>query len=149
MSQIESLIFLLGAAALLAQLARVLKTPYPILLVVGGLALGFVPVFPVVQLDPDVIFIVFLPPLLNAAAFFSSPLDLRAHLRPIVLLAFGLVLLTTVVVAAVAHFAVGLPWAVSFVLGAILSPTDPVSAEAIFRRLGVPERVGTVVGGRA
>jgi monovalent cation/hydrogen antiporter len=149
MSQIESLIFLLGAAALLAQLARVLKIPYPILLVVGGLALGFVPVFPVVQLDPDVIFIVFLPPLLNAAAFFSSPLDLRAHLRPIVLLAFGLVLLTTVVVASVAHFAVGLPWAVSFVLGAILSPTDPVSAEAIFRRLGVPERVGTVVGGES
>ncbi len=149
MGQIESLIFLLGAAALLAQLARVLKVPYPILLVVGGLGLGFVPVFPVVQLDPEVIFIVFLPPLLNAAAFFSSPLDLRAHLRPIVLLAFGLVLLTTVVVAAVAHFVVGLPWAVSFVLGAILSPTDPVAAEAIFRRLGVPERVGTVVGGES
>jgi CPA1 family monovalent cation:H+ antiporter len=149
MTQIESLIFLLGAAALLAQLARVLKVPYPILLVLGGLGIGFVPGLPVVQIAPDVIFIVFLPPLLNAAAFSTSPLDLRAHLRPITLLAFGLVLLTTVAVAAVAHFVVGLPWAVGFVLGAILAPTDPVAAEAIFRRLGVPERVGTVVGGES
>jgi CPA1 family monovalent cation:H+ antiporter len=148
-NQIESLIFLLGAAALLAQLARVLKVPYPILLVVGGLGLGFVPGLPVVQIAPEVIFVIFLPPLLNAAAFASSPLDLRAHLRPIVLLAIGLVLLTTVAVAAVAHFVVGLPWAPAFVLGAILAPTDPVAAEAIFRRLGVPERVGTVVGGES
>src|SRR5215204_7289269 len=149
MNQIESLIFLLGAAALLAQLARVLNVPYPILLVVGGLGLGFVPGLPVVQIAPEVIFIIFLPPLLNAAAFTSSPLDLRAHLRPIVLLAIGLVLLTTLAVAAVVHFVVGLPWAVSFVLGAILAPTDLVAAEAIFRRLGVPERVGTVVGGES
>jgi CPA1 family monovalent cation:H+ antiporter len=149
MNQIESLIFLLGAAALLAQLARVLNVPYPILLVVGGLGLGFVPGLPVVQIAPEVIFIIFLPPLLNAAAFTSSPLDLRVHLRPIVLLAIGLVLLTTLVVAAVVHFVVGLPWAVSFVLGAILAPTDLVAAEAIFRRLGVPERVGTVVGGES
>ena len=149
MGQIESLIFLLGAAALLAQLARVLKVPYPILLVVGGLALGFVPGLPVVEIAPEVIFVIFLPPLLNAAAFSSSPLDLRAHLRPIVLLAIGLVLLTTVAVAAVAHYVVGLAWAPAFVLGAILAPTDPVAAEAIFRRLGVPERVGTVIGGES
>jgi Na+/H+ antiporter len=149
MNQIEALIFLLGAAALLAQLARVLRVPYPILLVVGGLGLGFVPGLPAVQISPEVIFIIFLPPLLNAAAFSSSPLDLRAHLRPIVLLAIGLVLLTTLAVAAVAHYVVGLSWAASFVLGAILAPTDPVAAEAIFRRLGVPERVGTVVGGES
>ena len=149
MNQIESLIFLLGAAALLAQLARVLNVPYPILLVVGGLGLGFVPGLPVVQIAPEVIFIIFLPPLLNAAAFTSSPLDLRVHLRPIVLLAIGLVFLTTLSVAAVAHYVVGLPWAASFVLGAILAPTDLVAAEAIFRRLGVPERVGTVVGGES
>jgi Na+/H+ antiporter len=149
MSEIESLIFLLGAAALLAQLARVLNLPYPIFLVLGGLAIGFVPGLPVVQIAPEVIFIVFLPPLLNAAAFFSSPLDLRAHLRPIVLLAVGLVLATTCAVATLAHFVIGLPWAPAFVLGAILAPTDPVAAEAIFRRLGVPERVGTVVGGES
>src|ERR671915_1721885 len=105
MGEIESLVFLLGAAALLAQLARVLKVPYPILLVVGGLGLGFVPGLPVVQIAPEVIFVVFLPPLLNSAAFFSSPLDLRAHLRAITLLAVGLVFATTFAVAAVAHFA--------------------------------------------
>ena len=149
MNQIESLIFLLAAATLLAQLARVLGVPYPILLVLGGLGIGFVPGFPDVEISPDVIFVVFLPPLLNAAAFSSSPLDLRAHLRPILLLAVGLVFATTFAVAAVAHFVVGLPWAASFVLGAILAPTDPVAAEAIFRRLGVPERVGTVVGGES
>src|ERR671916_2465975 len=149
MGEIESLVFLLGAAALLAQLARVLKVPYPILLVVGGLGLGFVRGLPVAQTAPEVIFIISPPPLLNAAAFTSSPLDLRVHLRPIVLLAIGLVLLTTLTVAAVVHCVVGLPWAVSFVLGAILAPTDLVAAEAIFRRLGVPERVGTVVGGES
>src|SRR5918998_2118631 len=149
MGQIESLIFLLGVAALLAQLARVAKVPYPIFLVLGGLGLGFVPGLPVVEIPPEVIFVVFLPPLLNSAAFFSSPLDLRAHLRAITLLAVGLVFATTFAVAAVTHFAFGLPWAVSFVLGAILAPTDPVAAEAIFRRLGVPERVGTVVGGES
>src|SRR5919107_512710 len=105
MGQIESLIFLLGVAALLAQLARVVNVPYPI----------------------------FLVPLLNSASFFSSPLDLRAHIRAITLLAVGLVFATTFSVAAVAHYAIGLPWAVSFVLGAILAPTDPVAAEAIFR----------------
>jgi Na+/H+ antiporter len=147
MNQIESLIFLLAAAALFAQLARLLKVPYPILLVVGGLALGFVPGLPEVEIPLEVIFLVFLPPLLNSAAFSSSPLDLRAQLRPIVLLAVGLVLATMGAVAVIAHALIGLPWAAAFVLGAILAPTDPVAAEAIFGRLGVPEHVVTVVGG--
>lgn len=149
MNQIESLVFLLGAAALLAQLARAMKVPYPIFLVLGGLAISFEPGLPDVEIPPEVIFLVFLPPLLNSAAFSFSPLDLRAHLRPILLLAIGLVLVTTFAVAALAHWAVGLPWGASFVLGAILAPTDPVAAEAIFRTLGVPERVGTVVGGES
>jgi Na+/H+ antiporter len=148
-SEIESLIFLLAAAALLAQLARVLKTPYPILLVLGGLMMGFVPGLPDIEIPPEVIFVVFLPPLLNSAAFSSSPLDLRAQLRPIVMLAVGLVLATMGAVAVIAHVLIGLPWAAAFVLGAILAPTDPVAAEAIFGRLGVPERVGTVVGGES
>jgi NhaP-type Na+/H+ or K+/H+ antiporter len=147
MTEIESLIFLLGAAALLAQLARMVNVPYPIFLVLGGLGIGFVPGMPEVEIAPEVIFIIFLPPLLSAAAFFSSPLELRAHLRPILLLAIGLVLCTTVAIALVAHFLIGLPWAAAFVLGAILAPTDPVAAEAVFRRLGVPGRVETVVGG--
>jgi Na+/H+ antiporter len=149
MNAIESLIFLLGAAAVLAQLARSLNVPYPIFLVLGGLAIGFIPGLPAVEIPPEVIFLIFLPPLLNSAAFSSSPLDLRAHLRPIVLLAVGLVLATTCAVALVAHAVIGLPWAAAFVLGAILAPTDPVAAEAIFSRLGVPGRVGTVVGGES
>src|SRR5829696_2011546 len=147
--EIESLIFLLAAAALLAQLARVLKVPYPILLVLGGLVMGFVPGLPNIEIPPEVIFVAFLPPLLNSAAFSSSPLDLRAQLRPIVLLAVGLVLATMGAVAVSAHALIGLPWAAAFVLGAILAPTDPVAAEAIFGRLGVPERVGTLVSGES
>src|SRR5918998_2932928 len=129
MSPIESLIFLLGAAALLAQLARVLRVPYPVFLVLGGLLIGFVPGLPTVEISPEVIFLVFLPPLLA--------------------LAIGLVLFTMTAIALIAHTLIGLPWAAAFVLGAILAPTDPVAAEAIFRNLGVPARVGTVVWGES
>ncbi|MGB3683101.1 MAG: Na+/H+ antiporter [Rubrobacteraceae bacterium] len=149
MGQIESLVFLVGAAVLLAQLARLTNVPYPVFLVLGGLAIGFTPGLPTVEVSPAVIFVAFLPPLLNSEAFSFSPLDLRARLRPIILLAVGLVLLTAAAIALVAHYVVGLPWAASFVLGAILAPTDPVAAQAVFRRLGVPEHVGTVVGGES
>src|ERR671915_88750 len=149
MSPIESLIFLLGAAALLAQLARVLRVPYPVFLVLGGLLIGFVPGLPTVEISPEIVFLVFLPPLLNYAAFFSSPRDLRRHVRPLLALAIGLVLFTMTAIALIAHTLIGLPWAAAFVLGAILAPTDPVAAEAIFRKLGVPERVSTVVGGES
>jgi Na+/H+ antiporter len=149
MGQIESLIFLLGAAALLAQLARVLGVPYPVFLVLGGLLIGFVPGLPTVEISPEIIFLVFLPPLLNYAAFFSSPRDLRRHLGSLLALAIGLVLFTTVAIALIAHALIGLPWAAAFVLGAILAPTDPVAAEAIFRHLGVPGRVSTIVGGES
>jgi Na+/H+ antiporter len=149
MHAVESLIFLLGAAALVAQLARTLRVPYPVFLVLGGLAIGFVPGLPALEIPPGVIFLVFLPPLLNYAAFFSSPRELRAHLRPIAFLAIGLVLLTMVAVALVAHLLIGMPWGVSFVLGAILAPTDPVTAQAVFGRLGVPGRVGTIIEGES
>jgi Na+/H+ antiporter len=149
MHAVESLIFLLGAAALLAQLARTLRVPYPVFLVLGGLAIGFVPRLPALEIPPGVIFLVFLPPLLNYAAFFSSPRELRAHLRPIAFLAIGLVFLTMVAVALVAHLLIGMPWGVSFVLGAILAPTDPVTAQAVFGRLGVPGRVGTIIEGES
>jgi CPA1 family monovalent cation:H+ antiporter len=149
MHAIESLILLLGAAALLAQLARTLKVPYPVFLVLGGLVIGFVPGLPALKVLPEVIFLVFLPPLLNYAAFFSSPRELRTHLRPIALLAIGLVLFTMAAIALVAHYLIGMPYAVAFVLGAILAPTDPVAAQAVFRRLGVPGRVGTIIEGES
>lgn len=149
MNQIESLIFLLGVAALLALLARKVKVPYPVFLVLGGLGIGFIPGLPDVEIPPEVIFLVFLPPLLNSEAFFSSPLDLRRYFTPIVALAIGLVLLTTGAVALVAHTVVGLPWAAAFLLGAILAPTDPVAAGAVFRRLGIPGQVRTIVEGES
>ncbi|HET7479236.1 MAG TPA: cation:proton antiporter, partial [Rubrobacteraceae bacterium] len=86
MSDIEFLILLLGAVAVLAQLARITNVPYPIFLVLGGLAIGLAPGLPKIELAPEVIFLVFLPPLLNSAAFTASPRDLRAHLRPIAML---------------------------------------------------------------
>ena len=149
MNEIQSLIFLLVAAALLAQFAMRIKVPYPVFLVLGGAAISFVPGLPTLEIPPEVIFLVFLPPLLHASAYSSSPLDLRAQLRPILLLAIGLVLITATAIAFVAHFVVGLPWAAAFVLGGILAPTDPVAAEAVFKRLGVPDRVATIVGGES
>ena len=149
MEEIELLIALLAAVAVLAELASLLRIPYPIVLVLGGLAIGITPGLPDVAIDPDVILLAFLPPLLQAAAWTSSPRAMRQMLQPIVSLAVGLVLATVAVVAVVAHEVIGLPWGAAIVLGAIVSPTDPVAAEAIFRRLGAPESLRTVVGGEA
>ncbi|MGH2921771.1 MAG: cation:proton antiporter, partial [Gaiellaceae bacterium] len=118
------LVGLLAAAATLLALAELIRIPYPIPLVLGGLALGFVPGMPRIELPPDVVLVAVLPPLLYGAAFFSPLRELRANVRPIGLLAIGLVLTTTVAVAAVAHAAIsGLDWPTAFVLGAIVSPT--------------------------
>ncbi len=127
-----------------------LRVPYPILLVLGGLVLGFVPGMPELQLPPDLVLVGVLPPLLYGAAFFTSLRDLRANKRPVGLLAVGLVLLTMIAVAVVAHSIVPeLPWAAAFVLGAVVSPTDPIAATAIMRRLGVPRRIAAVVEGES
>jgi Na+/H+ antiporter len=133
---------LLVAVAGLSALARHLSIPYPIVLVVGGAAFGFIPGMPDVRLDPDVVLVVFLPPLLYGAAFFANLGDIRANLRSNTLNAVGLVLVTMVVVAVVAHAAIpGMPWGAAFALGAIVSPTDPLAGAAIMRRLGVPRRL--------
>lgn len=138
---------LLVAVSALAVLAGLVRVPYPILLVIGGLAIGFIPRVPEIEVDPELVLLVFLPPLLYAAAFFSNLRELRANARPIGLLAIGLVVITMVAVAAVAHWAIGLDWQVAFVLGAIVSPTDAVAPATILRRLGVPRRVVTIVEG--
>lgn len=141
---------LLFATAALVTLARVLNVPYPIFLVLGGLAIGAVPGMPHVELEPDLVLLIFLPPLLYSAAFFASLRDLRANLGPISMLSVGLVLVTCVAVAVVIHAVVpGMSWAAAFVLGAIVSPTDPVAATAIAGRIGVPRRVVTVVEGES
>jgi monovalent cation/hydrogen antiporter len=143
------LLGLLLAATSLLVVAPALRIPYPILLVLGGLALGFVPGMPEIELPPDVVLVGVLPPLLYAAAFFTSLRELRANAREIGLLAVGLVLATTVAVAAVAHSVAGLDWPAAFVLGAIVSPTDPIAATAIAQRLGIPRHVVDVMEGES
>jgi NhaP-type Na+/H+ or K+/H+ antiporter len=137
------------AAAGLNAVANWLKVPYPIPLVIGGLLLGLTPGIPDIQLDPDLVLLVFLPPLLYAAAFFSDLRSLRADARVIAIQAIGLVLATAGAVALIAHELIGLPWAMSFVLGAIVSPTDPVAATSILRRVGAPRRMVNVLEGES
>lgn len=136
-------------AAGLNALANRLDVPYPILLVLGGLALGLIPGIPSLQLDPHLVLLVFLPPLLYASAFFSDLAALRSDARVISMNAIGLVLATTVAVAAVAHVALRLPWAISFALGAIVAPTDPAAATAIMRRVKAPRRLINVLEGES
>ena len=146
---VELLIGLLLAVAGLALLARKLQIAYPILLVIGGLALGFVPGLPQIHLRPDLIFVLFLPPLLYPAAFFTPWRDFHANLGPILRLAIGLVLLTTFVVAWFAHRFMGFPLAAAFVLGAIIAPPDAVAATAITQSLRVPRRIVTILDGES
>jgi monovalent cation/hydrogen antiporter len=144
------LLVLMVAVVGLSVLARVIGVPYPILLVLGGLALGFVPGMPTIGLPPELVLVLFLPPLLYWTAFFSSPRELRADLGPISLAAVGLVLATMGAVAVTAHAVVGkLPWAAAFAMGAIVAPTDPLAATAIARRLGLPRRLVTLLDGES
>src|SRR3954469_992044 len=141
---------LLFSVAVLVTAARVLAVPYPIFLVLGGLAMGAVPGIPNVELEPDLVLLIFLPPLLYSASFFTGLRELRQNIRPISMLSIGLVLATAGLVALVAHAVIdGMSWPAAFVLGAIVSPTDPVAATAIAGRLGVPRRVVTIVEGEA
>jgi Na+/H+ antiporter len=149
MDQLEVIVGLLVVVAALATLAARIKVPYPILFVIGGSVLGFVPGLPEVRLEPEIVFLLFLPPLLYVSALFTSWRDFRTNIRAISLLAVGLVLMTTFVVAAVVHAVAGLPWAAAFVLGAIVSPTDAIAATAIAQRLGVPRRIVTLLEGES
>jgi CPA1 family monovalent cation:H+ antiporter len=144
------LLTVLVGVALLLIVAYHSRVPYPILLVVGGAAIGFLPGVPDVQLDPELVLVIVLPPLLYAAAFFSSLRELRDNVKEISLLAIGLVIFTMVGVAFVAHEVVeGLSWEAAFVLGAVVSPTDPVAATAIASRVGAPRRYVTIVEGES
>ena len=150
MNDIEFLIAVLFAAAVLVRLAELVSIPYPIVLVIGGVAIGFVPGLPAIELAPEVIFLVFLPPLLHASGFYASPQELREAAAQLISLTFALVLVTMCAVAVASHAAIaGLSWPAAFVLGAILAPTDPVSAAATFGRLGAPERVRLAVEAEA
>ena len=143
------LLALLGAAGALIVAAHATRIPYPILLVVGGLALAFVPGIPDIALPPDLVLVAVLPPLLYGTAFFTSLREFRSNVKPISLLAVGLVLTTMVLVAVVAHEVTNISWAGSFVLGAIVSPTDPTAATAIATRLGLPRNLVAVIEGES
>src|SRR5215211_6588771 len=133
---------LLVAVAGLSALARRMSIPYPIVLVIGGAAFGFVPGLPEVRLDPEVVLVVFLPPLLYGAAFFANLNLIRADLRAVTLNSVGLVLATMCAVAVGAHELIdGLSWPAAFALGAVVSPTDPLAGATIMRRLGLPRRL--------
>lgn len=148
--QLEIVILLLAIVLALTTLSQKIVIPYPILLVIGGLFLGLVPGLPTVTLSPDLVFLVFLPPILWAAAYFTSWREFRENLRPISLLAVGLVLATTAAVAVAARWLIpGIGWAEAIVLGAIVSPPDAVSATAIGKRLGIPRRVVTILEGES
>ena len=140
------LLGLLGVLAALLIAAPKLRIPYPIFLVLGGLALGFVPGMPSLSLPPEVVLVAVLPPLLYLSAYRTSLRDLRANARAIGILAIGLVAATTLTVAVVAHAAVtDMSWSAAFALGAVVAPTDPIAATAIMRRLGVPRRLVSIV----
>ena len=150
MALIQVLVFLLLCAVVLGWLSRRAALPYPIALVLGGGALSFVPGLPRVEYDPQFLLVIVLPPILYQAALLTSWRDFKANLRPIGLLAIGLVIVTTLAVGATLKLLVpSMPWAVAFVFGAIVSPPDAVAATAILSRLSMPRRIVVVLEGES
>ena len=150
MDVLTALLVILVAIAILFEIARRIGVPYPTLFVLGGIPLALVPGLSRIQLQPDLVLLVFLPPLLFSAAVDTPIRDLRANIGPLLRLSIGLVLFTTIIVAIVAQAAIpGLGWAAAFTLGAIVAPTDALSATSVFRRLGAPRQLVTLVEGEA
>src|SRR5438045_6227112 len=130
--------------------SKKLKTPYPIVLVLGGLLLSFVPGIPRINLNPDVVFFVILPPLLYNAAWLTSWRDFSYNLVSILLLAFGLVTFTVLGVTVLGRwFLPGFDWRVGLVLGAVVAPTDAIAATSIAKRIGLPKRVVDILEGES
>src|SRR5438309_2635781 len=143
-------LLLLVFVAVFAAVARRLQTPYPIGLVIAGLILGFVPGIPRINLDPDIVLFVLLPPLLYAAAWMTSWRDFSYNLISILFLAVGLVAFTVAGIALVAKASFpGFDWRLGIVLGALVAPTDAVAATTIARRLGLPRRIVDVLEGES
>src|SRR6185295_697632 len=150
MNLIEATLLLLLIATIAVPWARRIGQPTEILLVLGSLALSLLPGLPTLILDPNVVFQLFLPPILFDAAFFTSWRDFKRNRHVIFMLAFGLVLFTTSLVAVAAHaLGLGMSWPVAFLLGAIVSPSDASAASAIIKKLGVPRRMLTIIEGES
>jgi Na+/H+ antiporter len=142
------LVTFLSAVVILSITAKRFNVPFPISFVIGGVALAFARNLPHPHFDPEIVLLIVLPPLLYSAAWRTDWLELRRNWRPISLLAFGLVVFTTVVVAAAVHAIIpGFTWPLAFTLGAIVSPPDAVASEAIFERLSIPRRIEAIIMG--
>ena len=150
MNNFEIVIFIMTILIVLSAFTDKIKLPFPILLVGVGLVIGFVPFLPNLALDPDIVFLIFLPPLLFDAAFKTSWLDFKKEIRPISTLAITLVFFTTTIVAVAAHYLIpGFSWPLAFVLGAIVSPPDAVAATSITKGLGLNRKVITIIEGES
>jgi monovalent cation/hydrogen antiporter len=146
---LTAVLAILVAIAILFEIARRIGVPYPTLFVLGGLGLAFLPALPRIALEPNLVLLVFLPPLLFTAAVGTPIRELRTNLKPIIRLSFGLVLVTMATVAAAMHIAIGLDWPAAFAFGAIVAPTDAIAATSIFRRLGMPRTVVALIEGES
>lgn len=145
---LEVILIALVAVAVLAMFAQRLGIPHPVLLVPGGIILGFTPGLPHVAFQPDVVVLLFVPPLLLSAARRASRQGLRANLRPIMSLAVGLVIATVIVVAVIAQWLIpGMTWQTAFVLGAIVSATDATAVTAIAQRMLIARRIVSILEG--
>ena len=144
---IQTLLLLLAVLAVVAVVARRLNPAPSILLVIAGIGLALAPGLPRIELAPELVLLGILPPLIYSAGVAMSWREFRFNLRPIALLAFGAVVFTTCAVAAAVHWLLGMPWAIGFLLGAIVAPPDAVAPLAIVRRLGVPRRLVVVLEG--
>jgi CPA1 family monovalent cation:H+ antiporter len=142
-------LLLLCAVVFFAIAAKGFKIAYPIIFVIGGLLLAITPGMPTIKLKPDWVFLLFLPPLLFGGGWTTDVRQFKRYLQPIGLLAIGLVIATTLAVTIVAHWILGLPLGIAFVLGAILSPTDAVVTDAITEELSLPRRLATIIGGES
>lgn len=144
------IIFILAIVIGLSAFADKSKIPYPILLVIVGVAIGFIPTMAEIEINPEIIFLIFLPPLLYDASFNISPKHFKTNLSTISTLAIPLVFLTTFWIAVVSHYMIpGMTWPLSFVLGAILSATDAVAAVNVTKGLGIPEKTITILEGES
>jgi len=143
-------IFILVVMIGLSSVADHIKIPYPVLLIIGGIAVGFIPSFRPIDINPEIIFLIFLPPLLYDAAFNISFKEFKTNINTIATLSIGLVFITAIGIAVVAHYMIpGMSWPVSFVLGAILSATDAVAAMSITKGLGLSHKTNTILEGES
>jgi len=150
MENYSIIIFILAIMIGLSAIADRIKIPYPVLLIIAGIAIGFIPALPAIDINPEIIFLIFLPPLLYDAAFNISFKDFKTNISTISTLAITLVFLTTIWIAVVAHYMIpGMNWPLSFVLGAILSATDAVAAMSITKGLGLSHKTNTILEGES